>query len=712
MKKKHQKSQESGKEKGPDLYARVLDCFEQHPRESFNAKQIAHRVSSNNKSVRREIEGILLLLDKEDKIEQTETGKYRYASNFSLLSGVIDFTARGAAFVKVDGLDEDVHVSPALVGNALQGDLVTIELLYQKRDRRPEGRVIEVAERRKVRFVGTVQKMKNYAFVVPDDSKLHIDFFVPLEKLGKAKSNDKVVIELTDWPSNAKNPYAKVIEVLGEAGIHETEMHAIVNEYGFQTSFPKEVEKAAEELKAGIGKKELSKRRDYRGILTFTIDPEDAKDFDDALSFQKLENGNVEVGVHIADVSHYVTEGSVIDEEAINRATSVYLVDRTIPMLPERLSNELCSLRPNEESLCYAVIFELDAQARVQKYEIVKTVIYSDKRFSYEEAQEILESGQGLYAEELKELNRMAHLMRERRFKAGAISFESDEVKFELDTDGTPLRVIPKVRKDAHKLIEEYMLLANKTVAEHVHLKLKDKFIPNRVHESPNLEKMAVFLGIAAKFGYRIDTKSPEKMAADINKMVSATEGKKEATILHPLAVRSMEKAMYTTQKTGHFGLAFSHYTHFTSPIRRYPDLITHRLLYHYEHGEKHQGRDEVERLCKQSSKMESKAAEAERASIKYKQTEFLSKHIGEEFEGVISGVTEWGLYVEIIENHCEGMIRLKDIPGDLYEFIEKEMAVQGRRTKKRLTLGDTVWVLVKKTNLFKRTVDLELLEE
>lgn len=695
-----------------DLYSQVRACFEQNPREEFNIKQIAHRVTSNNKKMRSEIEAILQVLLKEDKIEESRIGKYRYASDFSLLSGTIDFTSRGAAFVSTEELEDDIHISPALVGNALQGDIVTVELLYQKRDRRPEGRVIEVIERKKIRFVGTVERLKNYAFVVPDDNKLHIDFFVPLEKLGNAQTNDKVVIEMTDWPANTKSPYAKVLDVLGPAGEHETEMHAIINEYGFETRFPVAVEEAAARLSAAITKEELKKRKDFRKVLTFTIDPADAKDFDDALSYRVLENGNTEVGVHIADVSHYVTAHSILDEEAIKRGTSVYLVDRTIPMLPERLSNELCSLRPDEESLCFSVIFELNGEGHVQRYDIAKAVIYSDKRFSYEEAQEIIDQGEGLHFEALNHLNEMSKKMRERRFKSGSIAFDSDEVRFVLDEQGKPIDVIPKERGDTHKMIEEYMLLANKTVAEHVHLKMKGHFIPNRVHEPPNLEKMSVFLGIAAKFGYRINTKSHEQMAHDINNMVSQTEGKKEASILHPLAVRSMEKAFYSTKSSGHFGLAFSHYSHFTSPIRRYPDLVTHRLLYHYQHHEQHQSQQEVEQLCKQSSKMEQKSSEAERASVKYKQTEFLSSHIGEEFEGIISGVTEWGIYVELIANHCEGMIRLKDLPGDLFEYYEKEQAVIGRRTKKQLTLGDTVWVLVKKTNMFKRTVDLELLEE
>lgn len=674
-------------------------------------KQLAHRLTSNNKKMRSEVEAILQVLLREDRIEETRKGKYRYVPEFSLLSGTIDFTSRGAAFVTTEAFEEDVHISPALVGNALQGDLVTIELLYQKKDRRPEGRVVEVVERKKVRFVGTVEKLKNYAFVVPDDNKLHVDFFVPLEKLGKAKTNDKVVVEITDWPSDTKSPYAKVIDVLGPAGEHETEMHAIINEFGFEAKFPPEVEKEAAALNAEIDKAEIKKRRDFRKTLTFTIDPADAKDFDDALSYRELDNGHFELGVHIADVSHYVKEGSVLDEEAIKRATSVYLVDRTIPMLPERLSNELCSLRPNEESLCYAVVFEMDEAGKVLKYEICKTVIYSDRRFSYEEAQEIIDKGQGEHSEALIRLNNVSKKLREKRFKNGAIAFESDEVRFVLDENGKPLEVVPKVRKDTHKMIEEYMLLANKTVAEHVHLKLK-RFIPNRVHEPPNLDKMAVFLGIAAKFGYRINTQNLEQLSADINKMVSATEGKKEASILHPLAVRSMEKAIYSTKSSGHFGLAFSHYAHFTSPIRRYPDLITHRLLFHYQNNEKHQTQDEVERLCKQSSKMEQKASDAERASIKYKQTEYLSSHVGEEFEGIISGVTDWGIYVELTANHCEGMVRLKDLPGDLFEYYEKEQAVIGRRTKKQYTLGDTVWVIVKKTNMFKRTVDLEMLEE
>jgi len=658
---------------------------------------------------RNEIIKILELMSKEEILESEGQGKFRYQPDFTCFTGRAELTSRGAAFVVVEELEEDVHVSPSLTGQAFNGDTVTVELLHQKSGKRPEGRIIEVVERARKEFVGTVQKMKKFAFVVPDNSRIHVDFFIDKRDQMECADGDKVLVEFIDWPASSPNPNGKVVQVLGKAGEHNTEMHAIIAEFGFKTSFDADVESEAESYSERIPSDEIAKRRDMRGTLTFTIDPEDAKDFDDAISFKRLGDNKLEIGVHIADVSHYVTPGSLLDEEAYNRATSVYLVDRTVPMLPERLSNNLCSLRPKVDRLAYSVIFEMDEDANVHSYWIGKTVIHSNHRFSYEGAQEVIEGNSELHAIEIRLLNQMALKMQKRRFAEGAISFESDEYKFTLDEAGKPISVDKKVRKEAHKMIEDFMLLANKTVAKHAYQTYKGKVFPYRVHPSPNLEKMVNFVEMAKRFGHIIDTKNSDTISQTINKMVHATEGKVESGILHPLAIRSMEKALYTTKDTSHFGLAFPFYTHFTSPIRRYPDLIVHRLLHNYQLNEKRGDDMNIEKACSHSSKREIQASLAERASTKYKQTEYLSNHIGEQFDGIISGVTEWGIYVEIIENHCEGMVRIADLHGDYFEFYEKELAVIGRKTGKKYTFGDPVKIVVKKTNLNKRIIDFSV---
>ncbi len=659
----------------------------------------------------KDIERILEILEKEELIEQVQRGKYKYIPKFSLYTGKVDMTSRGSAYVICEDLKEDIYISPALTGQAFHGDTVTVELLHQRSSRRPEGRIIQITHRAKSRFIGTVEKLKGSAFVIPDDSRIHVDFYVNKKDLKGAKDQDKVLIEITEWPSHEKNPNAKVLEIMGKSGEHQTEMHAILAEYGFSETFPDSVTKEAERLPELISKDEIRKRKDYRDVLTFTIDPADAKDFDDALSFKKLENGNFEVGIHIADVSHYIRQGTSLDKEASERGTSVYLVDRVVPMLPEKISNHLCSLVPNQDRLCFAVGVEIGADAGIIQSWIGKSVIHSDRRFSYEEAQEILEKGEGDYAYELTTLNSMAKILKQKRFKNGAISFETEEVKFILDEAGKPISVYKKIRKDANKLIEEFMLLANRIVAEWVSLKFKKGTIPYRYHPPPSLEKIGQLNLIAGRFGYKIDMGSPSTLAKSLNAMTTAAENKPEGAILNPLAIRSMEKAVYTTTHSSHFGLAFSHYAHFTSPIRRYPDLLTHRLLFAYQSGEV-PNQQHLETMSRHSSAMEQKATEAERASIKYKQTEYLSERLGLTFEGRIVSLTEWGIYIELAENKCEGMVRISEIKGDLFEFHEKEFAVIGRRTKRRLDLGQKVLVRVKKTNLTKRNTDFTLLEE
>lgn len=692
------------------LYQSILSVFRNEPRSLFNYKQVAHRLKSNTPELRISIEKVIKVLEREELVEQVQRGKYRYVPEFSIFTGIVQMTQRGIAFVYNEELDLDIRISPSLTGTAFNGDLVTVELLDQNKGKKAEGRIIEIIERERHQFVGTVEKFKKFAYVIPDNNKIHVDFYIPQGKLKDARNGDKVVIEFTSWPSNFNQPHGKVIDVLGPAGEHETEMHAIISEFGFTTEFSPRAVKESLQCPDIISQEEIKLRKDLRDVLTFTIDPADAKDFDDAISFRQLENGLMEIGVHIADVAHYVTRNSALDLDAYERGTSVYLVDRTIPMLPERLSNDLCSLKPDVDRLAFSVLFTMNDRAEVKEYYISKSVIHSRRRFSYEEAQEVIEGNSTELSDVLPKLNNMALILRERRFKEGAIGFESDEFRFELDEKGKPLRVMKKVRKDAHKMIEEFMLLANRTVATHVYKKMNNPPIPYRVHESPVPEKLELFVTMAKKFGYQIDTSSDLRLSQSINKMVAETEDKIESSILHPLAIRSMEKAFYTSQKTGHFGLAFDYYTHFTSPIRRYPDLLVHRFLYRYLHNEMGTDKAWLEKACHQSSRQEEKAAKAERASVKYKQTEYLGQFVGEEFEGIVSGITEWGMYVELKANHCEGMVRIKDIQGDFYEYYEKEISLVGRRTGRRFTIGDDVQVRIRKTNLHKRTVDLELL--
>jgi ribonuclease R len=709
--KKKKKINKSGPNKLPGKYRQLLEFFRGNPRKTFNYKQITHKLGITNEDSKQDVIKILQVMEKEETIEAIERGSYRYVPDFSLFTGKVEFTQRGAAFVLVDELEEDIYVSKSLSGMALNGDIVTVELIRQKKGSRLEGKIIEVVERTRTEFVGTVQRMKKFAFIIPDNSRIHVDFFVSIDNMNNAKDGDKVIVELVDWPIGTPNPYGSVTKILGKAGEHNTEMHAIIAEFGFKTEFEPNVLADAEGFPDTISEEEINKRKDVRKTLTFTIDPVDAKDFDDAISYRKLDNGNYEVGVHIADVSHFVRPNSALDDEAYNRATSVYLVDRTIPMLPERISNHLCSLKPNVDRLAFAVLFELDNNANIVNYWVGKTVIHSDRRFSYEEAQEVIEGNSNEYKTEIQHLNALGLKLRNQRFKNGAISFESDEYRFTLDENGKPIDVVKKERKEAHKMIEDFMLLANKTIAKHVYTKIK-KTLPYRVHDSPNVEKMAFFIQTAKKFGYTIDTKSNESISTSINDMVAKTEGKVESNILHPLAIRSMEKAVYTTKDTYHFGLNFAYYTHFTSPIRRYPDLIVHRLLFDYLNNKPSPNVEDIEKACKHSSQMEQKATQAERASSKYKQIEYLSDYIGEVFEGIISGVTEWGIFVELKDNHCEGMLRISDMKGDFYEFYDKELSVVGRRTGRRFTFGDTVKVRVKKTNMNKRTADFSLIIE
>jgi ribonuclease R len=693
----------------------VLGVFEQHSKEPLNYIQVSAKLNINDKESRAIIEEILKEEHKKGTLQESSKGKYQLHESKTFVEGRVDMTTDGSAFIVTDDeLENDIFVAPRKLRTALHGDRVKVYVYAKSKGRRKEGEVTEIITRAKMEFTGIVKLSDRFAIFVPDDRKMLHDIFIPATDLNGAKNGVKAVAEITDWPPGAKNPIGRIKNILGVQGENDTEMNAILAEYGFPLSFPKEVENDAEAISDVISEEEIAKRRDFRQTTTFTIDPYDAKDFDDALSFKILENGNYEVGVHIADVAHYIIPDSALDKEAYDRATSVYLVDRVIPMLPERLSNGLCSLRPHEDKLCFAAVFELDEEANILNEWFGKTIIHSDRRFTYEEVQQVIETKEGDFQTEIEKLNELAHKLRVRKFKNGAISFETQEVKFKLDEKGKPIGVFVKERKDAHKLIEDFMLLANRKVAEFVSKKGKGKkkytFV-YRAHDAPNPETLGNFAQFAARFGYRINMKSDREIAKSLNHLMEDVEGKKEQNVLTHLAIRSMAKAIYTTKSSSHYGLAFDHYTHFTSPIRRYPDVMVHRLLLHYLEGGQSANAEHYEVLSKHCSEKEKKAADAERASVKYKQAEYLQDHIGSIYTGVISGVTEWGMYVQITENNCEGMIRLRDISDDFYTLDEKNYAIIGQRKKKVYQLGDAVQIKVKNVDLTKKQIDFSLVQ-
>lgn len=693
----------------------ITDVFEKSDFKPLNYKQVASKLNLHDDESRELILEVLKEETRKGILTEPERGKFKLKQLKTFVTGRVDMTADGSAYIVSDEeFEEDIFVAPRKLRNALHGDIVKVYVYAKSKGRKKEGEVVEIIERAKMEFTGIIKLSERFAFFVPDDRKMLHDIFIPLDSLNEGKDQDKAIARIIDWPEDAKNPIGQIIHVLGKQGENNAEMNAILADYGFPLEFPADVEKQAEEITDNITQEEIAKRRDFREVLTFTIDPADAKDFDDALSFMTLSNGNVEVGVHIADVSHYVKQSTPLDKEAFERGTSVYLVDRVIPMLPERLSNGLCSLRPEEDKLCFSAVFELDHDANVITEWYGKTIIHSNTRFSYEDAQEVLENESGIHSEELLKLNELAYKLRERKFKHGAINFESTEVKFRLDEKGKPLGVYIKERKDAHKLIEDYMLLANKKVAEFIAKKGKGKqkltFV-YRTHDTPKEDALLSFSQFALKFGYKIDISSGRETARSLNFLMADVEGKKEQNVLTQLAIRSMAKAVYTTKKHSHYGLAFDFYTHFTSPIRRYPDVMVHRLLELYLAGGKSANEEEYEKLSLHSSLMEKKAADAERASVKYKQAEYLQNNIGQKFSGIISGLTEWGMYVEIIENKCEGMVRLRDLTDDFYVLDEKNYCIIGQRRKKKYQLGDEVNIMVKKVDLGKRQIDFSLVQ-
>ncbi|WP_202923650.1 ribonuclease R [Pontibacter fetidus] len=702
------------REGGRDRSAKgmVLELFSRNPDTEFTLRQIYRRLGVVDKKGRELVSDMLAVLQRESRILVDED-RYTLNLKVEIITGRVDMANNKYAYIVSEQTEDDVRVFREHLNYAMDGDLVKVEVLPTYEGGRAEGIVVEILERRREELVGIIQLSKNFGFVVPDFKKLYFDIFVGERGLNGANNGDKVLVKITEWPDKpGKNPTGEVTRVFGPAGEHEAEIHSIMAEFGLPFEFPETVEEEANEISDKITQEEINKRRDFRDVTTFTIDPADAKDFDDALSIQKLENGNWEIGVHIADVTHYVTPKTILEKEAFHRATSVYLVDRTVPMLPERLSNGLCSLRPNEEKLTFSAVFELDDNGKLYSEWFGRTVIYSDRRFAYEEAQERIETGEGDFAEEINILNGIAKKLKDKRFKNGAISFETTEVKFKLDDNGKPLYIYVKERKDAHKLIEEFMLLANKKVAEFVYNLGKGKKHPTmvyRTHGAPDPDKLSTFSIFARKFGYKVDPDG--NISSELNNLAEETEGKPEQNVLQNLAIRTMAKAKYSTEPEGHFGLAFAHYSHFTSPIRRYPDMMAHRLLQHYLDGGPSTEKDEYEAKCQHSSEMEKRAADAERASIKYKQVEFMKDTIGNQYKGIVSGVTEWGIFVEIEENKCEGMVRLSSLNDDYYELDANNYRIIGRQSKRIISFGDEVLVEVVSANLNDRTIDLELVE-
>ncbi|CAI9429068.1 ribonuclease R [Candidatus Ornithobacterium hominis] len=696
---------------------KILQYYLKYPNKTLNHKQLSSALQYTNAREKQHLIKVLSRLAADDTLIEETPGKFKLNMEKNTLVGTIDFTSSGAAYVVVEGLEDDVYIPKGQTKNALQNDLVQLLLRPTSRGKKQEGSILKVLQRNRMQYVGILEIIGNrkYGFVnLEQNSSMHVDIYISKENLNHAKNGEKVVAEIVSWPEDTDSPFGTIIRSLGKPGEHDVEMHAILAEYGLPYHFPDEVEAEAQAIDTRILPEEIQKRRDMRSVPTFTIDPADAKDFDDALSFQVLENGNYEIGVHIADVSHYVKPGSLLDEEAYNRATSVYLVDRVVPMLPEILSNGVCSLRPYEEKYTFSAVFEMDEDANILKHWYGRTVTYSDRRFSYEEAQKIIEGETGDFQKEILKLNQLAKTLREQRLKNGAISFDSLEVKFHLDEEGNPTGIYFKQMKDSNHLIEEFMLLANRKVSEFVSTNKKGK--PNektfiyRIHDDPDPEKLASLKQFISQFGYDLKLGERKETTSSINQLLKEVQGKGEENMIETLAMRSMSKAVYSTENIGHYGLAFQYYSHFTSPIRRYPDIIAHRLLQHYLDGGESPKAETYEEKCEHCSQRERLAADAERDSTKYMQVKYMNEHIGEEYYGVISGVTEWGIYVELPESLAEGLVRLRNIHDDHYVFDPKSYAIIGQKSKKTYQLGDQVRIKVLRADLEKKQLDFELL--
>ncbi len=715
------------KTKFPNLSQSILNVLRAEPNKDFNYKQVCGKLSITDSSGRNQVIKKLHLLKTKGNVEEVDRGKFKILKAIDYYTGTIDISSRGTGYVITKELQEDIMIPKKSVGQALNGDEVEVYVYHRRRGQQPEGEITKVIKRKKTEFVGEIQVHEKFAFVKVSDHKVQTDFFIPGREINGAKDGQVVLVEFVEWNEKQESPNGRVKEILGDPGEHDTEIHAILAQYGLPNEFPERVEEYANKLDTKITQKDIDQRRDMRDSLTYTIDPADAKDFDDALSFEILENGNYEIGIHIADVSHYVKEDTPLEEEAYERATSVYLVDRVVPMLPEVLSNGVCSLNPHEDKLCFSAVFEMDDSCKVHKEWFGRTIIHSDQRFAYEEAQHIIETGKGDIPGEISlsrkqtqapqpivdatlKLDELAKKMRSQRMRDGALSFDKTEVKFDLNEKSEPTGVYFKTSKDANKLIEEFMLLANRKVAAFIGKQKPKKTFVYRIHDEPNDEKLTALSKIVTKFGHSLDLRDRKTVTQSLNKLLEDVKGAKEQNMVDTLAIRTMSKAQYSTENIGHYGLAFDYYSHFTSPIRRYPDVMVHRLLQHYLDGGKTVDQEKYEEKCDHSTNMEILATKAERDSIKYMQIKFMKDHSDEEFLGVISGVTDWGIYVEIISNKCEGMVRLGDLDDDSYEYVEEEFAVVGRRTKNTYTLGDEVYVKVKNADLVKKHLDFWLI--
>lgn len=699
-----------------DLTAAIDRYIHAQTKGSFNYKQVSHALALDSPAAQRAVAMRLAELAFDGNIIEVAPGKYKNPTRNLVATGTFIRRSNGKNSVITDQDEEVVLVAERNSRHALNGDRVSVSIAAARPGVEPEAIVLDIIEKKEQTFIGTIKIDRHFAWLKTDSKFLAVDIIIPRKNLRGAKDGDKAVVRITDWPEDDKNPRGTVIDVLGRTGDNDTEINAILAEFDLPYKYPEAVEKAANKISAGITPEVIGQRVDMRDVTTFTIDPKDAKDFDDALSIRKLPNGNFEVGVHIADVTHYVQPDTIIDREAESRATSIYLVDRVVPMLPEHLSNGICSLRPAEEKLTFSVIFEMDPRGKVIDSRIARTVICSNHRFTYEEAQDIIETGKGDYSDEILTLDSLAKILRKQRYDNGSVDFDRCEVRFDIDENGHPTGVYFKESKDANKLIEEFMLLANRTVAQFVGKaqgRRKPKSFVYRVHDLPNADKLAELSRIARAFGYKIKVEgSAREVNRSINHMLAEVKGKGEENLLSTLAIRSMAKAVYTTDNIGHYGLGFDYYTHFTSPIRRYPDMMVHRLLARYINGGRSVNLEKLEEECKHSSDMEQLAANAERASIKYKQVEYMSDHIGEIYTGVITGVTEWGLYVELDENKCEGLVPMRELADDFYELDEKNFCLVGRRHNIRYRLGDNVRIQVARTNLDRKQLDFIIVDD